>query len=219
LTLVNKRKQCSLCADNSMTNTSTLAFETNSIGKWSDWQDSLEAKIVVVGQDWGTVKYWTDNKGTDAKNNKTNETLRQLLLRLGYDIGTVFKPIKHKDLFFTNTVLCLKGGNMSSSIATKVYSNCSTTFLKPLVGTIKPKYLIAIGSKAYKSTLLADGVKAKDIIKISTVCGGKPIKLSSGQFLFPVFHCGGLGLANRQIKTQFEDWENINEFIRKNQTF
>jgi hypothetical protein len=61
------------------------------------------------------MNYW--------ENNKTNETLRQLLMVLGYDIGTVFDPIKHKDLFFTNTVLCLKSGNMSSSITSKVYSN------------------------------------------------------------------------------------------------
>jgi uracil-DNA glycosylase len=216
-TLVNQRKQCSLCADHSMTNSSSLNFETNNIGKWSDWQDSLDAKIIVVGQDWGTVKYWNDNKGIDAENNKTNETLRQLLMILGYDIGTVFSPIKHKDLFFTNTVLCLKSGNMSSPVPAKVYSNCSTIFLKPLLNAISPRYIIALGSKAYESILVSNGVKQKDISKISTICGGQPIKLDNGQFLFPVFHCGGLGLANRQIGLQFEDWKNIKEFIVKNE--
>ena len=216
-TLVNQRKQCLLCVDSSMTNSSSLNFETNNIGKWSDWQDSLDAKIIVVGQDWGTVKYWNDNKGIDAENNKTNETLRQLLMILGYDIGTVFSPIKHKDLFFTNTVLCLKAGNMSSPVPTKVYSNCSTTFLKPLLNAISPRYIIALGSKAYESILVSNGVKQKEIAKISSICGGQPIKLASGQFLFPVFHCGGLGLANRQIGIQFEDWKNIKEFIVKNE--
>jgi len=200
-----------------MTNSSSLSFETNNIGKWSDWQDSLDAKIVIVGQDWGTVKYWNENKGIDAENNKTNETLRQLLMILGYDIGTVFSPIKHKDLFFTNSVLCLKSGNMSSPIASKVYSNCATNFLKPLLNTINPGYIIALGSKAYESILISSGVKAKDIVKISAICGGQPIKLESGQFVFPVFHCGGLGLANRQIGIQFEDWKNIKEFIIGNE--
>ena len=215
--LVKQRKQCMLCNEFSMTNTSTLDYETSNLGKWTDWQDSINAKIVIVGQDWGTVKYWNDNKGIDANNNKTNETLKQLLMILGYDIGTVFKPIKHKDLFFTNTVLCLKHGGMSSSLPSKVYSNCSKAFLNPLLNLINPKYIIAIGSKAYESILLSYGFLKKDIVNISSVCGGEPIKLGNEQYLFPVFHCGGLGLANRQIGIQFEDWKNIHEFIIKNE--
>jgi hypothetical protein len=216
--LVQQRKQCELCKDHGMTNSSQLDYETESIGKWSDWQSSLDAKIIIAGQDWGTVDYWIKQKGIDSENNRTNETLRQLCLILGYEIGTVTMPIKQKDLFFTNAVLCLKSGDMSSQLPAKVYSNCNNSFLKPLISLINPKYIIAIGSKAYKNILIADGERLSEISKLSEVCGQQPIKLGYGTHLFPVFHCGGLGLANRQIGKQFEDWKNIKEFIAQNET-
>jgi DNA polymerase len=200
-----------------MTNQSHSLYDTESIGKWSDWQGSLAAKILIVGQDWGTFDYWVKQNGIDRENNRTNETLRQLCLILGYEIGTVTNPIRQDKLFFTNAVLCLKSGNMSSPLSAKVYSNCNLAFLQPLFLLIKPKYIISLGSKAYETIIIADGKKVSSEPKISEVCGKKPIKLQNGAFLFPVFHCGGLGLANRQIGKQFEDWKNIKEFIANNE--
>ena len=43
-TLVLRRKKCSLCADNFVTNSVSLNYETENIGKWSDWQDSIDAR-------------------------------------------------------------------------------------------------------------------------------------------------------------------------------
>ena len=106
---------------------------------------------------------------------------------------------------------------MSTSLPIKVYTNCSSNFLKPLIDTIKAKYIIAVGSKAHEYILTANDYKQKDIIKISDTYGDRPIELVGKQLLFPVFHCGSLRQDNRKISFQIEDWKNIKEFIVKNE--
>ena len=212
--LVRQRKSCRLCSEKGFKNTSLCQYETDNIGKWTDWQNSLDAEILVVGQDWGTIKYWEDNKGIDTKSSRTNDALRNLLLILGYDIGTVFEPIPQKKLFFTNSVLCLKNGKMNASIPAKVYSNCVSNFLKPLTMIIKPKYIITLGSEPYKSVLKSDGYKTKDIKKLREAVGTEPILLSTGQYLFPVNHCGPLGQVNRRPDDQLNDWKKIFQHIQ-----
>ena len=34
-----------------------------SINPWSLWQNNLDAKIMVIGQDWGDENYYIKNKG------------------------------------------------------------------------------------------------------------------------------------------------------------
>jgi hypothetical protein len=55
--LVCQRKACSLCQG--LVNPSTEEFDSNEIGPWAKWQNNLDADIIVVGQDWGDVDYYT----------------------------------------------------------------------------------------------------------------------------------------------------------------
>ena len=100
----------------------------NQINLWSYWQGSLNAKILLVGQDWGTVNPKSDND--IFRNEKTRENVQkmdrgepasyfdgiddnirfktdtfiiELFKELGNEYGNV--TLKNDDLFFTN--LCL----------------------------------------------------------------------------------------------------------------
>lgn len=100
----------------------------NQINLWSYWQGSLNAKILLVGQDWGTVNPKSDNDkyrnertkenvqkmdrgeaaayfdGIDEKIRfKTDNFIIELFKALGNEYGDV--TCKNDDLFFTN--LCL----------------------------------------------------------------------------------------------------------------
>ena len=57
------------------------------IGPWSCWQGSIDAYILVVGQDWGDYNYYVRNRGIDDDNNPTCKNLTQLFLSIGVDIG------------------------------------------------------------------------------------------------------------------------------------
>ena len=100
----------------------------NQINLWSYWQGSLNANILLVGQDWGTVNPKSDNDiirnertkenvqkidrgepagyfdGIDEKIRfKTDNFIIELFKALGNEYGDVTR--KNNDLFFTN--LCL----------------------------------------------------------------------------------------------------------------
>lgn len=64
--LVEKRKDCSLC--NGLSNPAAVAngkYDSNEIGPWSLWQANLNTNLLVVGQDWGDVKYFKKWEGKD----------------------------------------------------------------------------------------------------------------------------------------------------------
>ncbi len=71
------------------------------IGPWTQWQGDLDADLMVVGQDWGDVRYFRDNRGLDKAGNPTNLMLAKLLLSIGMSIGSVEHPDPHGRVFLT----------------------------------------------------------------------------------------------------------------------
>ncbi len=85
--LVAARKACTLCA--SLENPARIAdgqYDSRQIGPWTLWQGNLDAEIMIVGQDWGDVDYFTTNVGHEKVRNPTNETLIKLLVSIGITI-------------------------------------------------------------------------------------------------------------------------------------
>jgi len=112
--LVQQRKKCRLCEPD-LKNPMTVnpLYDCNEIGAWSQWYGNLNAEIVLIGQDWGSIKYYNENHGKDNPNDRTMLNLIKLFSSIGIKID---KPYSHQNrhLFFTNTVLCLKEGNNMS---------------------------------------------------------------------------------------------------------
>ena len=221
--LVSKRKNCRDCMSLNekfvITNQHETSYDTSSIGKWSDWQGNLDAKIMVIGQDWGSYNHWMAYQGQGSDENRTNINLIQLFEVLGYDIGLVSNPNPKAPVFFTNAALCLKGelktGKMSSRVLKQCFRNCGTKFLKPLIDIIKPEILITLGKAPFSSILkLYDTEGWNKIPLMRNVVRQKPVLLNGlGLKLFPVFHCGGLGISNRSLEEQKKDWQSIKEWL------
>ena len=76
--LVQQRKACRACVSLSLTNPSVCQggiYDTEQIGPWSQWQGNLNARLMVIGQDWGDSTYFGEHEGLDegldpAKNEK-----------------------------------------------------------------------------------------------------------------------------------------------------
>jgi|SRR6516225_1079702 DNA polymerase len=76
--LVQQRKACRACVSLSLTNPSVCQggiYDTEQIGPWSQRQGNLNARLMVIGQDWGDSTYFGEHEGLDegldpAKNEK-----------------------------------------------------------------------------------------------------------------------------------------------------
>lgn len=213
--LVNKRKKCKECSQWGLKNQSQInggKFDKEMIiGAWSLWQGSLDAKILVVGQDWGNEVSFIEQKGKPKDDNGlTNGKLIELFGSIGVPVNPPGLE-QNPDLFFTNAVLCLKQGGLTDKIRRKCYNNCYKLFLKELISIIEPQVIITLGKNAYQSVARIYGLKVEpfSVLVDRIITDQKPVKLAKNTWLLPAPHCGPLGLAFRSFDKQKQLWKAI----------
>jgi hypothetical protein len=104
--LVAMRKSCSRCTG--LTNPADVqggCLDSDEIGPWSRWQGNIGARLMVVGQDWGGINYFTQYSGVEGPNNPTNNALVCLLASIDIPIGPPGAVLGQDIVFFTNAVL------------------------------------------------------------------------------------------------------------------
>jgi DNA polymerase len=214
--LVEKRKECSLCKD--LRNPSLVEqgrYDQDDIGPWSLWQGNLNSNLVVVGQDWGGIPYFSRWEGRDQPSgNPTNENLKELLKIVGIEIRN---PREQQDqiVFLTNLVLCLKKGGLQDRVEDQWFVNCASAFFKPLLEIMNPKVVIALGKKASDSILGLYGIPYSKSAPFRSIVERSPYSLSNTVSLFPVYHCGvGSVNRNRPMLQQREDWLKIGKWLQ-----
>lgn len=213
--LVEKRKDCCLCKGLCNPRTAEEGrHDHDQIGPWSLWQGNLNADIVVVGQDWGDLSYFSTWGGRDQPTgNPTNENLRELLKIVGIEIG---KPRDQQDqvIFLTNLILCLKTGGLQGCVEDRWFANCASAFFRPLVEIINPRVIITLGKKTSESVLRLYGIAYSKSVPFSSIVERAPYALSNTISLFPVYHCGaGSVNRNRSMLQQREDWLKIRKWL------
>lgn len=213
--LVEKRKKCSLCHGLYNPQAINPAQDVNEIGFWSSWQGSLNARIMVVGQDWADVSIYLKEGSKEDDTNPTNRNLITLFNSIGVSVKPPSLKEKNPDLFFTNAILCLKKGDKKMQEPTRKewYQNCDRHFLKPLIELVQPQVVIALGEKATNGMLHAYSKKTfsgfLDAVEIED-----GIRLSEKTRLFPVYHCGRRGVnCNRNMDEQLADWVKIERYL------
>ena len=207
------------------------------INLWTYWQGrgSLNAKIMLVGQDWGSPADAADeyiaqfaeiNAGSRSSfyldgASITDNNLIKLFSSIGYDIssGAPWNP----DLFFTNFVLGYRNKGFSGSFQVR-WLNENKRFFFRLVNIIEPRVIICLGRHTFHGVMMAFERKEK-IENYNAFVTGKDnpveIALSSGQqaYVFAEAHCGAMGTLNRNrhkdptgidgIALQEKDWARI----------
>jgi len=203
--LVEKRKICTLCKNLRNPSDVNPDYDSDEIGMWSLWQGDLNAKIMVVGQDWGDIDTYKDWKGRDKDTNATNTNLIKLLSIIGYNIKSPeTSNTKNNGLFFTNAVLCLKKGGMQAKVKREYYENCMSTFLKPLIQLIKPNLIISLGYEAYLGITSLYDVKQQKCMKNAVRI---LISLNKDTKLYAAYHCGARKTnVNRPWEDMKKDW-------------
>lgn len=188
-------------------------YDSDHLGPWSRWQCSLDADVLVVGQDWGDLPYFVRNRGVDDPNEATCRNLRSLALNAGWDLGSPVTP-KPQRLFFTNAVLGIRAANGKSGAVPDAWIHDSLPFLQGIIEIVQPKAIVTLGAAAAKAcrfALVGTGRSAQ--VPASSTMGTLhamgPIRLPGKPLWLPLYHCSPLGLVNRSIALQGEDWRTL----------
>lgn len=236
--LVEDVKNCNMLSDCNSSNKGIILEkcpDCNEINLWSYWQggiDHLNAKILLVGQDWGNYNdsqfkplldlirlYNKDHsKSYDYlkdNHNPTDENLCKLFNSIGIDITS-----PNTDVFFTNFVLCYRSGSngISGGFKQRLATNCSPYFNR-LVQIIEPNVIICLGKSVFNNVLKTAGLKIPRLNYNEIIESGS-YDATFGEHnckVFPVAHCGVLGTNNRnknrnydeKLDIQKTDWSKI----------
>ena len=205
------------------------------INLWSYWQGSLDADILLVGQDWGnpwdkSCKYLMEKircaghavvpDYVVGSTNPTDCNLVKLFQSIGYDIT---KP--NDKIFFTNFVLGYRTGRISGGFQ-NTWAKQDRAFFPRLVDIIKPKVILCLGKSTYKAVMKAMDLPIPKAVSryntfLESSCNPQKITFSNGQTscIFALAHCGSFGTMNRnrgsivskgdRLELQKRDWAKI----------
>lgn len=192
-------------------------YDADVLGPWSRWQGNLHADVVVVGQDWGDLPYFTKNFGVDDPNEPTCRNLSTLALEAGWDLGSPIAP-KPQRLFFTNAVLGIRAAKGKSGPVSDAWIKDSLPFLMGILEIVRPKAILTLGTaaaKACRMALLSSGCHSQIPASASmrALHAMSPIRLPNMPLWFPLYHCSPLGLVNRSLALQGEDWKNLRRHL------
>ena len=211
------------------------------INLWTYWQGrgNLNAKIMLVGQDWGSPadsseeymaqfaeinegkrsSYWLD--GTSI----TDENLIKLFSSIGYTVSS--EAPWNPNLFFTNFVLGYRNKGFSGSFRSRWLIE-NRGFFSRLANIIEPKVIICLGRNAFRGVVMAFDKKVHIGNYNAFITGeNNPVEVSlaSGQkvAVFAEAHCGAMGTLNRNrlkapdgttgIELQKRDWAKIKDYL------
>lgn len=215
--LVSLRKGCSLCRPQGLTNPSAdslAVFDSDQIGPWTRWQGNLDAKLLVIGQDWGDIAYFRRHQGGDDPHNRTNEKLRELLRSIGFELPPASTQEGGRGvIFITNAVLCLKNsGGLGAPVRTSWYRNCGAYFLKPTIEIVSPQAVVTLGRYAYFTL--------RNLFNLPHLSYREAVSLKEGFILsgetvyFPMYHCSPKVLnIYRHPVEQENDWQKLTNVL------
>lgn len=235
--LVEEVRKCKKCMIGQKIQGTKLVQDKcrSQINLWSHWQGSIDAKILVIGQDWGEKpdaesydKWTTDptypsltgiHKQIPKHKFKTDNNLSELCREaLGLDLH-----ITQKSLFFTNAVLCYRDKGFTGAVDPAWFTNCQPYCVR-LIEIIEPKAIVTLGnmplrallyggSLSYDSKFEDFGKKLKinksmrEIVETHEQLYYRPEGMGLTIKVNPVFHCGSWGTKARSLEMQVQDWK------------
>lgn len=199
--LLRDIKSCRLCCnttENGMTNIIAGRPESASrgIGYWSDAFPNYDANLLIVGQDFGDVKYVQKFGASPVPyrepGNPTWENLIFYLKEAGFE--TVDDKCEFKDLYLTNTLLCARKGNMSGNKAVDIsyFDNCFP-YLVRQIEIIEPRVIATLGKLVFDAFARHYALKTE---KSFSAIANHEYTIEDGIILFPLYHTGYFGTLN-----------------------
>lgn len=207
--------------------------ECEEINLWAYWQggqNHLDARILLIGQDWGAV-------GTPERNaqisricrtkpdgcNYLHETIGisdtdQNLVRLFRSIGYDIEKKKYPELFFTNYAIGYRSTRDTGKIPLKDWLKLSQPYMLQLIELIQPEVVLCLGKEVYQAVLRLDPTpKRREPIRWNACieAGGERITCgTTSVYVIPLAHPGFFGSSNRnrgyritdKLELQLRDW-------------
>jgi uracil-DNA glycosylase len=200
--------------------------------KWFDWENRADAKIMIIGQDWGPysalLKYVTDYEIHKADPNFNYEEFLFKTLSSRTEkfiinsiqnsyIETFNKQIDAKrwnDFIFTVAIMFTRQGNHfrgNEFYDEKFGIEQSLPYLQKLIEIVKPSIIMPLGNVAWGMVKSIFNINISGTISnIIQIQNFQPIKVGD-TVIIPNFHPASHTDPKLQYKIWKTIWENLNQ--------
>lgn len=213
--LVSCRGDCRACVGlRNPAEPDLAAHDSPQIGPWTRLLGDLDAPLMIVGQDWGDVRYYQAHQGLDDLRNPTMRTLDRLLNDVGIPASLSRYDAGARGIFLTNAILCLKDGGLQGAVRDEWFRECGSRFLRPTIELVAPRVVVALGAHAYGAIMRAWSLRPEprylDAVELPD-----GTLLSCGSRVLAVYHCGNRVLnMTRGYEQQVQDWTRVARSLR-----
>lgn len=196
-------------------------FAKNIPSMWTDWYNRLDAKIMIIGQDWGPYKdmeklhfeYLNGNKSLEelieSEKSLTKKMLEKYLLESARLCNKDIDDNYMDNIYVTNAIMCARKGSnyRGDNIKLKDCTLNCMEFLKKQIDIVKPKVILTLGfypllalSNIYE--FLVPKTLGMAILK-------KPIIEFDSFTIIPLYHPTAQVSKEKQLEQYKRIWEYI----------
>lgn len=196
-------------------------YDCDHVEPWARWQANLDAKIFLIGQDFGGSKFFRDKHGDNDPNSQTNTNLMLLFKHIGIDLGYSNLPNSNASVFLTNAIVGIVDADGKAETEVKIEEHpewieeSASNFIGPLISIVQPKIIIAMSKVALRclTHIYPDDILVKRTFNLKKWVIRAPLNID-GKHIFPVYHCtqGSIN-RNRKWEDQYKDWDRISEKV------
>jgi restriction system protein len=179
-------------------------FECDHVSPWTKSGSNVNARIMVVGQDWSS---------SDALNNPT-----EVQQRAKFGFSPTFPTnanldgllerhfgLRRSDCYLTNLFPYVKHGGPSANIPLKDLVACAKRFTLPEIEIISPKIVLCLGRITFVALRRAVGIKGNPKMDEAV---RSPVGYREAT-IHCVAHTGSFGMNNRGREQVETDWKQI----------
>lgn len=195
-----------------------ILFAKNIPSIWTDWYNHLDAKIMIIGQDWGpfidmqklnreyikrkTMDNW--QRLIEAENSETKKRLTNFIT-----ISSNGKIDNLDEFFITNAIMCArKGANYrGNNINLKASTLACSKYLAMQIDIVNPEIILTLG---YYPLLSLSKIFGFEIPSSLTSCIDKmPVIKVTNRTIIPLYHPVAQIKKERQLEQYTRIWEHI----------
>ena len=192
-------------------------FDSGHLGPWTNWQNNLWAEVVIIGQDWGNEALFVKGRGRPDAHDQTSLNLMEMVKQAGWDLGTPSAP-KPQPFFLTNAVLGIRASDCGAKAPLKAWIDDSVPFLLRLLDIIRPRAVVSLGGAAQRACHWAWSGQSLDggcphPPSLHQAHASSPLLKPGMPAWFAFYHCSPLGLSNRSLGHQVEDWRFLGAWL------
>ena len=172
------------------------AWDFNYVVPWTKAACNVDAKLMIVGQDWASEKSLNDprhntpdrkalrkQQGRDP-HLPTNKNLERLLM---------FFDLTWEKTYATDVSVFIKRDDITAKVPMRILKYCAAKFTIPQLRIVKPLMAVCLGGDTFNSLRLALGAPR---LPLREVLRSNAYLVENGTEIHGVPHPGGLGTAS-----------------------